>query len=76
MTERHKYLRLLSIVIEDLPTRAIDVLLRAGYEASASMLNNVRIERSHHLGHLMALVRAGLPKYEITVELLPVYHVF
>jgi cell division FtsZ-interacting protein ZapD len=72
MTERQKYLRLLSIVIEDLPTSAIDALIRKDYEASASMLNNVRIGRVHNLGHLIALVRIGLPKYQVPAELLPV----
>jgi len=71
MTKRQKYLRLLSIVIEELPTSAIDALIRDGYKASASMLNNVRIGRSHHLEHLVALVRIGLPKYQIPAELLP-----
>ena len=71
MTERQKYLRLLSIVIEELPTSAIDALIRGGYEAAASMLNNVRIGRVHNITHLVALVRAGLPKYQIPVELLP-----
>jgi len=71
MTERQKYLRLLSIVIEDLPTSAIDALIRDDYKSSASMLNNVRIGRSHHLGHLVALVRIGLPNYQIPAELLP-----
>jgi hypothetical protein len=71
MTERQKYLRLLSIVIEDLPTSAIDALIRADYEASVSMLNNVRIGRVHNLGHLIALVRIGLPKLQIPAELLP-----
>ena len=71
MTERQKYLRLLSIVIEDLPTSAIDALIRKEYEASASMLNNVRIGRSHHLGHLVALVGVGLPTFSIPTELLP-----
>ena len=71
MTERQKYLRLLSIVIEDLPTSAIDALIKTDYQASASMLNNVRIGRSHHLEHLVALVRIGLPSYTIPAELLP-----
>ena len=71
MTERQKYLRLLSIVIEELPTSAIDALIKTDYAASASMLNNVRIGRSHHLGHLVALVRIGLPKFSIPAELLP-----
>lgn len=71
MTERQKYLRLLSIVIEELPTSAIDAAIRAGYGAPASMLNNVRIGRVHNLEHLTALVRFGLPKYQIPAELLP-----
>ena len=71
MTERQKYLRLLSIVIEDLPTSAIDALIRTDYEASASMLNNVRIGRVHNLTHLAALVRVGVPKFQIPTELLP-----
>lgn len=71
MTERQKYLRLLSIVIEDLPTSAIDTAIKADYPAPASMLNNVRIGRVHNLEHLVALVRHGLPKYQIPEELLP-----
>ena len=71
MTERQKYLRLLSIVIEDLPTSAIDALIKTDYDASAAMLNNVRIGRVHNLSHLVALVRVGLPKYQIPTELLP-----
>lgn len=71
MTERQKYLRLLSIVIEDLPTSAIDVAIRDGYAAPASRLNNVRIGRVHNLEHLVALVRYGLPAYQIPAELLP-----
>jgi|GEM_PF-3550920 len=71
MTERQKYLRLLSIVIEELPTSAVDAAVRADYPAPASMLNNVRIGRVHNLEHLVALVRHGLPKYQIPTELLP-----
>ena len=71
MTERQKYLRLLSIVIEDLPTSAIDALIKTDYDASAAMLNNVRIGRVHNIGHLTALVRVGLPKYQIPADLLP-----
>ena len=52
-------------------TSAIDALIKTDYQASASMLNNVRIGRSHQLGHLVALVRIGLPKYQIPAELLP-----
>lgn len=71
MTERQKYLRLLSYVIEDLTTAAVDTAVRAGYEASTAMLNNVRIGRSMNLKHLVALVGFGLPDYHIAEELLP-----
>lgn len=71
MTERQKYLRLLSIVIEDLPTSAIDTAVRADYPAPASMLNNVRIGRVMNLEHLVALVGYGLPQFTIPSELLP-----
>lgn len=71
MTERQKYLRLLSIVIEDLPTSAIDTAVRAGYEASTTMLANVRIGRVMNLEHLVALIGFGLPDYQIPSELLP-----
>ncbi|MBO2007594.1 hypothetical protein [Hymenobacter negativus] len=55
MTERQKYLRLLSLVIEDLPSDAVDTAVRDGYEAKTSMLNNVRIDRVMNLEHLVAL---------------------
>lgn len=71
MTERQKYLRLLSIVIEDLPSAAVDAAVRAGYEAKTTMLNNVRIGRVMNLEHLIALVGFGLPKFQIPAELRP-----
>ncbi|GAB2954593.1 hypothetical protein GCM10027048_20070 [Hymenobacter coalescens] len=71
MTERQKYLRLLSMVIEDLPTSAIDTAVRADYEASATMLANVRIGRVMNLEHLVALIGFGLPEFQIPPELLP-----
>ena len=71
MTERQKYLRLLSLVIEELTTSAVDTAVRDGYEASTTMLNNVRIGRVMNLEHLVALVGYGLPKYAIPAELLP-----
>jgi hypothetical protein len=71
MTERQKYLRLLSYVIEDLTTAAVDTAVRAGYEASTAMLNNVRIGRNMNLRHLVALVGFGLPGYQIPEELMP-----
>ena len=72
MTERQKYLRLLSIVIEDLPSSAVDTAVRAGYPAPTTMLNNVRIGRVMNLEHLVALVGFGLPNYVVPAELLPV----
>lgn len=71
MTERQKYLRLLSYVIEDLTTAAVDTAVRDGYEATTAMLNNVRIGRNMNLKHLVALVGYGLPSYHIAEELLP-----
>ncbi len=71
MTERQKYLRLLSIVIEDLPSAAVDTAVRAGYAATATMLGNVRIGRVMNLTHLVALIGYGLPGFEIPAELLP-----
>lgn len=71
MTERQKYLRLLSMVIEDLPTSAIDTAVRAGYAAPATMLANVRIARVMNLEHLVALIGYGLPAFQIPEELLP-----
>jgi hypothetical protein len=71
MTERQKYLRLLSIVIEDLTSSAVDAAVRADYPAPTSMLNNVRIGRVMNLEHLVALVRYGMPKYQIPADLLP-----
>ena len=71
MTERQKYLRLLSIVIEDLPSSAVDTAVRDGYEAKTTMLNNVRIGRVMNLEHLIALVGYGLPKFQIPADLLP-----
>lgn len=61
MTKRQKYLQLLSIVIEDLTSSAVDAAVRANYAAPTSMLNNVRIGRVVNLEHLVALVGYGLP---------------
>ncbi|MBO0360652.1 hypothetical protein J0X19_22015 [Hymenobacter sp. BT186] len=71
MTERQKFLRLLSFVIEDLPTSAVDTAVRAGYPAPTSMLANVRIARVMNLEHLVALIGYGLPNYSIPEDLLP-----
>lgn len=71
MTERQKFLHLLALVIEDLPTSAIDDAVRDGYEATGSMLGNVRIGRVMNLKHLMALIGYGLPGFQIPAQLLP-----
>ncbi|WP_310397300.1 hypothetical protein [Hymenobacter sp.] len=71
MTERQKYLRLLSIVIEDLTSNAVDTAVRAGYPVHTTMLNNVRTGRVMNLEHLLALISYGLPGYEVPTELLP-----
>lgn len=70
-TERQTFLHLLALIIEDLPTSAIDAAVRAGYEDSTAMLGNVRIGRVMNCSHLMALIGYGLPSYTIPAELLP-----
>lgn len=67
MTERQKYLRLLSLVIEDLSSDSVDTTVGDGHDAKTSMLNNVRIGRVMNLKHLVALVG----KYQIPAGLLP-----
>jgi hypothetical protein len=71
MTERQKYLHLLAEVIEDLPTSSIDTAVRAGYAASTMLLSNVRMGRAVNLPHLVALIKYGLPDYQIPTHLLP-----
>lgn len=71
MTERQKFLHLLAEVIEDLPTSAIDAAVRDGYQASTTMLGNVRMGRVMNLPHLVALIGYGLPDFVIPAHLLP-----
>lgn len=71
MTEKQKYYHLLGEVCEDLPIGAIDALAREGYAASTIQLMQVRQGRILNLTHLVALVRAGMPKYSIPAKLLP-----
>ena len=71
MTERQKFLHLLALVIEDLPTSAIDAAIRTGYQASATLLGNVRIGRAMNLPHLLKLIEVGMPDFRIPEELLP-----
>ena len=70
-TERQKYHQLMSLVCEDLPTTAIDTLVRSGHEASSAQLTAVRQCRKVHLPWLIDLVRAGLPSYVVPLDLLP-----
>lgn len=71
MTERQKYLYLLADVIEELPTGSIDIAVRAGYAASSMVLANVRGGRAMNLTHLVALIRYGMPEYQVPAHLLP-----
>jgi hypothetical protein len=62
----------MALVCEDLHTSAIDALVRAGHPATTAKLTAVRQGRKIDLPLLIDLVRAGLPKYQIPAELLPV----
>lgn len=46
--------------------------MRAVYEATTTMRNNVCIGRVMNLEHLVALIGFGLPEYQIPEELLPI----
>ena len=70
-TDRQKYYQLMALVCEDLPTTAIDALVRSGHEASSAQLTAVRQCRKVHLPWLIDLVRAGLPAFVIPLDLLP-----
>ncbi|MDO7875513.1 hypothetical protein Q5H93_12285 [Hymenobacter sp. ASUV-10] len=71
-TPRQQYYQLMALVCEDLPTTAVDTLVRQGHEATAEQLRAVRQSRKTHLGWLIDLVRVGLPDFVIPAELLPV----
>ncbi len=72
MTEKQKFHHLYAEVCETLPTSAIDALIRSGFlEASSVQLVQVRQGRQLNLRWLVALVRVGLPHYEIPAEWLP-----
>ena len=70
-TDRQKYFQLMALVCEDLPTTAIDALVRNDHEASSAQLTAVRQCRKVHLPWLIDLVRAGLPAFVIPLDLLP-----
>ena len=70
-TDRQKYFQLMALVCEDLPTTAIDALVRNDHEASSAQLTAVRQCRKVHLPWLIDLVKAGLPNYVIPLDLLP-----
>ncbi|MGI4762522.1 MAG: hypothetical protein ACRYF0_17555 [Janthinobacterium lividum] len=71
-TDRQKYYQLMALVCEDLPTTAIDALVRKEHKATAAQLTAVRHARKAHLPWLLDLVRIGLPDFHIPAELLPV----
>jgi hypothetical protein len=71
MTEKQKYYALQSLVCETLPTSAIDALSKKDYPMPSTALIQVRIGRTINLPALVALVRAGLPQFEIPEHLLP-----
>ena len=70
-TERQKYYQLMALVCEDLPTTAIDTLVRQGHRATAEQLRAVRQSRKTHLPWLIDLVEVGLPDFRIPAELRP-----
>ena len=70
-TDRQKTFYLLALVCEDLPTSAIDSLVRRGHEATTAQLTAVRLGRKTQLHWLIDLIRAGLPDFVIPPELLP-----
>ena len=71
MTEKQKFYRLYSDVCEVLPTKSINAAIAGGYNTNAVQLLQVRQGRIINLPHLVALVRFGLPGYNIPTELLP-----
>jgi hypothetical protein len=72
MTEKQKFYHLYAQVCETLPTSAIDTLIRSDFkEASSVQLVQVRQGRQINLPWLVALVKAGLPDFVISPELLP-----
>ncbi|RZK44617.1 MAG: hypothetical protein EOO61_03145 [Hymenobacter sp.] len=55
-----------------MPTSAIDTLIRSGFaEASSVQLVQVRQGRQINLPWLVALVKVGLPDFEIPEQWLP-----
>lgn len=71
MTEKQKFYRLLSYVCEELPTSAINELVRQGYQMGAVSLMQVRQGRTINLPALVALTQVGLPGFSIPAEILP-----
>ena len=61
----------MALVCEDLPTTAIDALVRNDHEASSAQLTAVRQCRKVHLPWLIDLVKAGLPDFKIPPNVLP-----
>lgn len=72
MTEKQKFYHLYAEVCETLPTSAIDTLIRSDFkEASSVQLVQVRQGRQINLPWLVALIKVGLPDFEIPEQWLP-----
>ncbi|HEX8659202.1 MAG TPA: hypothetical protein VF690_16805 [Hymenobacter sp.] len=71
MTDKQKYYHLLALVCEQLPTTAVDEVVRSGHEAGATKLMSVRHGRIINLPWLVDLVRVGMPTFSIPQDLFP-----
>jgi hypothetical protein len=71
-TDRQRYFQLMSLVCEDLPTKAVDTLVRKDYPAPYEQLRAARQGRRTDLPMLIDLVKAGLPDFPIPDEVLPI----
>ena len=71
-TNRQRYFYLMSLVCEDLPTKAVDALVRQGHAADFEQLRAVRQSRKIDLPWLIDLVRIGLPDFTIPADAMPV----
>jgi len=70
-TDRQRFYHLMALVCEDLPTTALDALVRSGHAATAEQLRAVKQCRKVSLPWLIDLVRVGLPDFPIPAQLLP-----
>ncbi len=75
MSEKRKFFSLLALVCDTLPRYAVEIAIKAGYgaeygEGAARRLYNVKQGKVVCLPDLAALVRHGLPEFEIPADLL------